>query len=207
MDMQQGLICNITGQKADFEQSCANFKRDMSVAEKPIDDKESLMPNDVQNKLSADAYEKLKMEQRLLPGLIGGIVAGVVGAVLWAIITVSTGYQIGYMAVAIGCLVGFAVRYLGKGLDQIFGVSGAIIALLSCLVGNYLSIIGVVSKYLGVDFFQALSICSLDLVIEVMKESFQAVDILFYVLAVSAGYKFSFRRITERDIIEIKKTY
>jgi hypothetical protein len=189
------------------EQENPELKQAGTVDEKSIDSKKGLSSNDIKSRLSADVYEKLKMEQRLLPGLIGGIVAGVVGAALWAIVTVITEYQIGYMAIAVGFLVGFAVRYLGKGVDQIFGIGGAVIALLSCLFGNYLSVVGFIAIYLGVDFFQALSICSLDLVIEAMKESFQAIDILFYVLAITAGYKFAFRRITEQDIVDINKNY
>ena len=47
--------------------------------------------------------------------LIGGVVAALVGAALWAVITVTTGYQIGFMAIGVGFLVGLTVGHVGKG--------------------------------------------------------------------------------------------
>lgn len=43
-------------------------------------------------------------------GLALGLAAAVGGAIAWAFIAVSTGYEIGYAAVGLGALVGFAVR-------------------------------------------------------------------------------------------------
>lgn len=39
-----------------------------------------------------------------------------VSALLWAAITVATGHQIGYMALTAGFIVGFAVRFAGRGM-------------------------------------------------------------------------------------------
>ena len=83
---------------------------------------------------------KLKAEQNFAKGLAAGIGAGVMGTILWVAITVTTGYQIGYMAIAVGAGVGFAIRFLGKGIDQHFGITGGIIAVLSCFLGNLISI-------------------------------------------------------------------
>lgn len=48
-------------------------------------------------------------------GAIGlGIVAGIVGAIAWYYIVVLTGYEIGYVALGLGYLIGFAV-YFGGG--------------------------------------------------------------------------------------------
>src|ERR1043165_2131467 len=73
--------------------------------------------------------------------LAAGIAAAVIGGIAWAVITVTTEFQIGYMAIGVGFLVGFAVR-LGHGRDKIFGFTGAILALVGCLMGNFLSMIG-----------------------------------------------------------------
>jgi hypothetical protein len=81
--------------------------------------------------------EKLRLEQNLPMALAAGFAAALVGGILWAVITVVTNYQIGFMAVGVGLLVGYAVRYFGKGIDPIFGVAGAVLALLGCLLGNF----------------------------------------------------------------------
>jgi hypothetical protein len=85
-------------------------------------------------------------EQNLPLGAAAGITASVVMGLLWAAITVITEYQIGYMAVAVGFGVGYAIRYAGRGFDQIFGITGAVLALLGCLIGNFFSLVGFVVK-------------------------------------------------------------
>src|SRR6266403_1915994 len=84
-------------------------------------------------------------KQNLAIAIAAGAVAAVIGGIAWAVLTVTTEFQIGYMAVAIGFLVGFAVR-LGDGFDKIFAYVGAILALFGCLLGNALSMIGFYAK-------------------------------------------------------------
>ena len=60
--------------------------------------------------------------QNIQLAVIGGIIAAAVGAAIWAVVTVVTGYQIGWMAVGVGFIVGFAVRIFGKGISKSFGV-------------------------------------------------------------------------------------
>ncbi|MCZ6827293.1 MAG: hypothetical protein O7D88_07320, partial [Gammaproteobacteria bacterium] len=71
------------------------------------------------------ALETLRSEQSLLVGTLAGFVASLAGAGVWAAVTVLTEYQIGWMAVGIGVLVGFSMRFAGKGIDQTFGIAGA----------------------------------------------------------------------------------
>lgn len=139
--------------------------------------------------------KKLRLEQNLIAGLIAGTVAGVIGALLWCVITVTLEFQIGYMAVAIGAGVGFAVRYFGKGVDPIFGIGGAVIAIVSCILGNYFSMLGFIAHMSGVNYSDTIANLRLDIVFELMKENFGLVDLIFYAIAAFEGYKFSFRNI------------
>ncbi len=143
--------------------------------------------------------DRLKMEQNLPLGIVAGVVAALVMAVLWAVITVATEYQIGYMALAVGFVVGFAVRFAGKGIDQAFGITGAVLALIGCLLGNFFSIIGFAAHEWGMSYFEMLSgfLSEPSLIVEVMKETFSGIDLLFYGIAVYEGYRFSFRNIEE----------
>jgi hypothetical protein len=102
--------------------------------------------------------EQLVHEQNLPLGVAAGITASVVMGLLWAAITVITGFQIGYMAVAVGFGVGYAVRYAGRGLDQIFGITGATLALLGCLLGNFFSLVGFAAKSQDVNFLEVLAL-------------------------------------------------
>ena len=69
-----------------------------------------------------------------------GLTAAIVGAAVWAIITITIKYQIGWMAIGVGFLVGFAISYAG-GTGVGFRILGALLALLGCVAGNFLSIV------------------------------------------------------------------
>jgi len=146
--------------------------------------------------------EKKKLEQNLPKAVIGGLLAALLGSIIWAVITVATGYQIGYMAVGVGFLVGFSVRYMGDGIDQIFGITGALFALLGCLGGNFLSLIGFAANSEGLGYFETLLSVDYSVVPQVMIEAFSPMDILFYGLALYEGYKFSFRQFTDSEMME-----
>lgn len=136
------------------------------------------------------AIEQLDDQPNLLMGLIGGVIAMLVGAVVWGAITYFTEYQIGWMAVGVGFLVGMAVKFFGKGKSMIFGISSAALALVGCVLGNLIFYSGVIARQEGalfpeVFFFFLLSPAAL---IELFTLAFDFMDILFYVLAIYAGY-------------------
>ena len=137
--------------------------------------------------------EQFRTEQNLPLGILGALGAAIIGAILWAAITVATEYQIGYMAIAVGFIVGFANRTLGKGVNQIFGIAGAVLAFFGCLLGNFFSIVGFVSKSENLGFFDTLSMIDYGMVPSIMMEAFSPLDILFYGLAIYQAYKISFR--------------
>ncbi|GHV34225.1 hypothetical protein FACS1894178_1320 [Bacteroidia bacterium] len=130
-----------------------------------------------------------KDKQNLPVAVVSGIVSGLLCAALWAVITVFTGYQIGYMAIGVGVAVGFVVRIFGKGNTKIFGVAAALIALVSCLLGDYLSIIGIVSHEYSISFFDVLFAAPVSDVFSDMFAGNFVISLLFYVIAVSTGYK------------------
>ena len=155
------------------------------------------------NHLSLEAYkDQLRPEQNLPLAIAAAVVASLVSAGLWAAITVATEYQIGYMAIAVGLIVGFSVRFVGKGIDQVFGVIGAVFALLGCLVGNYLSMVGFAADAEGLTYIDTLLLIDISLIPSIMAETFSPMDILFYGLAVYEGYRFSFRAIDEEELAQ-----
>jgi hypothetical protein len=124
-------------------------------------------------------------------GLIAGLVAAAIGAALWATITVLTNYQIGWMAIGVGALVGLAVRAAGKGGSATFGILGASLALTGCLVGNLLTGAVILSREWDVSLAVALSRLTPDLTVKVMTAIFNPMDLLFYALAIWQGYRLS----------------
>ncbi len=153
----------------------------------------------------AELVRQLKSEQNLMRGIFAGVAAGIVGAAVWAIVTVMTQYQIGWMAVGVGFLVGYAVRLLGKGMTKTFGVLGATCALCGCVLGNVLSVCGFVSREESVPFLLVAVNVLLQpaMIFEMLKATFSPMDLLFYGIAVYEGYRLSFRQITQQELSEL----
>lgn len=134
--------------------------------------------------------EQLDEQPNLLMGLIGGAIAMLVGAIVWGAITYFTEYQIGWMAVGVGFLVGIAIRFFGRGKTMVFGISGAVLALIGCLLGNLLFYSGVIAREEGASFLEVFFffLFTPAAVVEVFMLAFSVIDILFYGLAAYAGF-------------------
>ena len=143
------------------------------------------------------ALEQLRSQQNLPLGALLGLVASLAGAGIWAGITVVTGYQIGWMAVGVGFLVGIAVKIGGKGIEPTFGVIGAVMALFGCLLGNLLAVCGFIAQQESMAFLEVVSRLDFALVQNIMIDTFAPMDLLFYGIALYEGFTLSFDRIGE----------
>lgn len=141
--------------------------------------------------------EELRLKQNFGLGLLGGILGAGVGAIAWAAISVLTNYQIGWMAIGIGFLVGKSVSYLGRGIDKHYRIIGAIFALAGCLMGNLLTVLIFISSDYGVSFFELLKFTDFDAITSLIVETFEPMDAFFYALAIYEGYKFSVRNLVQ----------
>ncbi|MBN2223186.1 MAG: zinc-ribbon domain-containing protein [Deltaproteobacteria bacterium] len=142
------------------------------------------------------ALDDVWSEPSVVRAVMGGGGAAVVGAMIWAFITVMTSFQIGWMAIGVGVVVGFAVKFFGRGTDQTFGFIGAGLALFGCAIGNLMSACAFISTdprnagFMSV-LFDALG--NPGTAVRIMAGVFHPMDVLFYVLAVSTGYKVALR--------------
>jgi hypothetical protein len=134
----------------------------------------------------------LNPEANSLPmALLAGCVAAAIGAALWATVTVMTNMQIGWMAIGIGFLVGYAVRRFGKGSEPTFQVLGAVLSLFGCLAGNLLIVCVMVGRQENIPLLTILTHLQPSVILDMMVESFSPMDLVFYAIAVYEGYKFS----------------
>ena len=139
--------------------------------------------------------ESLLRDQRLGIALLTGSFAAVVAAVLWAAITLYSGYQIGWMAIGVGFLVGITIRYFGRGVDRAFAVTGAALALLGCALGNAFVALGILSRQDAAPFIAVFSELELRILWDISTANFRPMDLLFYVIAAYEGYKLSYRQL------------
>jgi hypothetical protein len=130
------------------------------------------------------------MNGRLLLGTLAAIAGALIGAVAWAAITATTGYQIGYMALGVGLLAGYAMRVVG-GRTRAGGIIAAVVALAGCVLGNLAATAVMVAQHehypiaavlLGLARAPAFAG-------EMLRAQFQLMDLLFYAIAVYAGYR------------------
>ena len=148
----------------------------------------------------AQTIARLRDEQDFNLGLAAGLVAALIGAALWAGVTIVTKYQIGWMAVGVGFLVGFAVRRFGRGIEPRFGYLGAALALVGCALGNLFAVLGIVAGHESVSFFSLLGQVRWTAVPRIMAATFNPMDVLFYGIALYEGYKLSFRQLTTSEL-------
>jgi hypothetical protein len=142
---------------------------------------------------SAIDIGKILSQQNFNLAIPVGIGAAVLGSVAWAVVTVATEMQLGLMAVAVGYLVGRAIRAVGHGVEPKFGYLGAACALLGCLIGDVLSDIAFYAKIRHIGFAEALGNLDMDLLTKLITTFAQPMDLLFLAIALYEGYKFSFK--------------
>jgi FtsH-binding integral membrane protein len=150
---------------------------------------------------------ELRSAQNLTLAIVAGLLASVVAAVIWALITYLTHYQIGFMAIGVGFLVGFAVKYFGNGMSTAFGIVGAVFSLFGCLLGNILATVIAASFTDGIPILSIVSafVGSPSIIVEILKETFSFMDLVFYGIAVYEGFRFSIREITADDLRGLEK--
>jgi hypothetical protein len=144
---------------------------------------------------------QLKAKQNLPLALLAGVLTMAVAAVLWAAVTVTANYRIGYMALAAGFLVGGAVRVAGRGVGRSFGWLGAVLSVGGCLLGNLLTNCVFIARETDLPLKAVLEHLGENVTAGLgLMVAFHPLDLVFYGIAIYAGYRFSFRRLTETRI-------
>jgi hypothetical protein len=136
---------------------------------------------------------QLKAQQNFILAVPAGLAAAIVGAALWAGTVFATEMKIGLIAVAVGALVGYAIRATGKGIDAKFGVLGAVCAAFGWGLGTVLSDVSFLAKHVGRPYVDVLISMGFERSISFAISAFEPMDLLFLGIAIYEGYKFSLR--------------
>ena len=145
----------------------------------------------------------LRGEENWIAAAASALAASLIGAALWATISAITEYQIGFMALGVGALVGYAVRVAGRGTTRAFGVLGATLSLFGCLVGNVLTAAVLVGQSAGIRPQLVLTELSPAIIVDITLATSSLIDLLFYAIAAYEGYRFSFRQVTTTEVQQI----
>nr|WP_321409579.1 toxin-antitoxin system YwqK family antitoxin [uncultured Carboxylicivirga sp.] len=204
-DINRGIICSLTNEKADFEGTCKDFEGDPYFSTSSTYNNTDMSIQPEFQHLDDASLNTLKSHQDFYYAIIGGLLVSIISGVLWAMFTVATQVQIGYMAIGVGLLVGFAVRFFGAGIDMKFGILGATLSLLGCIMGNLFSQVGFYAQEASLPYFEVLTYLTPSVIVGVLMEAFSPIDLLFYGIAIAEGYKLSFRKISPLTLKELKE--
>ena len=146
----------------------------------------------------ADQYSKsmtVGVEPRgnVVLAIVAGLVAAAIGAGIWMAVEVTFKLQIGYVAIAIGALVGLAIRTLGHGTHVIYGVIGAVLTLVGCLGGEILSHLYLTSTAQQSMYDLARSADYVQMVQGIFTKM-DPIGYLIYGIGIFEGYKLSIRK-------------
>ncbi len=145
---------------------------------------------------------ELRAKQNITLAAVGGLLAAVIGAILWAMVIIATKYQIGWMAIPLGLLVGGTTRMLGRGFDKSFGYLGAGLSVIGCLLGNFMANCMLIAQTTELSVTAVLTHIFNDPVAipGLMIANFHPLDVAFYGIAAYGAYRLSFRRLTKAEV-------
>jgi hypothetical protein len=138
---------------------------------------------------------QLRARQNFGLAVLAGLAAAVVGALLWAAVVYVTNMELGLVAIAVGALVGYAVRRAGNGVDPQFAVLGALCAALGWALGTVLGDIAFLATEAGRPFLDVAASLGFGGSISLASETGDAIELLFLAIAVYEGWKLSRHRI------------
>lgn len=145
-----------------------------------------------------ETIAQLRARQNLGLAIPAGLAAALLGAGLWAGFSYATGYELGIVVIAIGAVIGYAIRTVGHGIDPVFGVVGGVCAAISWALGTLLSDVAFLAQQAGRPFFEVLNLLGMSQSVTFAIANIQTMDFLFLAIAVWEGWKFSHWRLRGR---------
>jgi hypothetical protein len=128
-------------------------------------------------------------QPNLAAGVVAGVLAGVVGAILWGGFTALTHFRIGYLALGIGVLVGYAIVQVGQVRTVAVGVTAAVITVVACAAGDTGSVYFQASHDLHVSVGTLLSNSNPFTVFRVDMQH-NAFGLVFFAIAAWAAFRY-----------------
>lgn len=76
--------------------------------------------------------------------------------------------------------------------------------MLSCIIGNFLGVIGFISNAEGMSYLDTLLLFDYTYTFDLLIETAQFMDLVFYGIAGYEGYKFAFRQLNQAQLAALK---
>lgn len=92
--------------------------------------------HDEEKQQNYELAEKLISEQNFTAAVVAGAVATVLAAVAYGIVVEAWPFAYGFAAAGVGCVIGFFMGFLGRGISMKFSVVAASYTIVGCVLGN-----------------------------------------------------------------------
>ena len=147
--------------------------------------------------------EQLLSEQDFPRAVFYGISATAAGIAAWGVIAASSTSIFSIMAVALGAMIGIAVRIGGNGIDSKFAVLAGLLAFVGCILGNLAGAMLYYSKVSGNPMSRLIADLELGPVLEFLIADAQFVDLIFWIFAIGSAVYFAKRPLTREQGLAI----
>jgi len=132
-------------------------------------------------------------DQNPLGAVLGGIIGVPISSAFWTEVVSIYKLEINILAIAVGFIVGYMVKILGKGNTPVYGIIGVIFTLFGCISGRIMSAMILNSgKPITLIADQVINL-NTGMAVYYLESTFQISDLIFYIIALFAGYYCSFR--------------
>jgi len=123
-----------------------------------------------------------------------GLGGAVLGAALWAAFTVTTGIKLGAIAIAVGALIGFAIRAVPHAQTWHYRMLGAVCGVVGWLFGTMASDLAAVARVKHTDLLTIMIATPPMTVIDLVIRLFTPMDVVFFAITVYEAAKFAILR-------------
>jgi hypothetical protein len=142
-------------------------------------------------------WQYLKKRENLLMGTLWSLGAALVILAVWLVVMKVTGHpeKIGWMTLAEGFGIGFAMQHFGKGVSPQFGIVGGAISFLAWVIGNFFTGALIFSRLKNVSLTVLLSHTDFSMVSIFLRAVIGPIDCILCAAAVYTAYYFGFKRV------------
>lgn len=102
--------------------------------------------NNEEKQKNYDLARKLLAEQNFAAAVIGGAIVALLGAAALGFTVSSWRSTYGFVAAGVGLIIGVSVGFFGRGITTKFGVLAALYTIASCVLGNVVGVIMMLSR-------------------------------------------------------------
>jgi hypothetical protein len=170
----------------DIVSSVTEYGGDAALVDEVLSEQQFNLTKAVQEEDLVRQY--LLSKQSLLNAMLAGGATAVLSALIWAGIAFATDYQVGWVAVILGCLVARSVRHFGRGFDVRFQTIGLVASLGGIFLGNAMIMVLVLHRMLEVPLGEAIGLLGDSRLYSSILEMTTLLDVIFYLAAAVCGW-------------------